>query len=81
MESRDFYAEAREFAQRLAVAGFRPWATELEDTISGGATSTEILMGLRSTLRRLLQQEAPRLDEALRETARELADGISEALG
>jgi hypothetical protein len=81
MGSRDFYAEAQELARRLTVAGFLPWATELEDTIAGGATSTEILMGLRSTLHRLVQREAPRLDETLRETVRELADTITEALG
>jgi hypothetical protein len=81
MRSRDFYADARDLARRLTVAGFRAWATELEDTIAGGATSTEILMGLRSTLQRLVQQEAPRLDESLCETARELADDISVALG
>ena len=81
MGSRDLYAQARELAQRLTAAGFRPWATELEVTIAGGTTSTEILMGLRSTLQRLVQQEAPRLDEPLCRMARELADAISAALG
>jgi hypothetical protein len=43
----DPYAEARSLALSLRGGGFAAWAAKLEDIVDGGATATEILMGLR----------------------------------
>ena len=43
----DPYSEARSLAITLRKDGFADWASKLEDIVDGGATATEILMGLR----------------------------------
>jgi hypothetical protein len=77
---RDYYLEAHHLAHQLAGAGLDGWSTVLEDVLAGGSTSTEILMGLRWNLRKLIQDEDG-LDAGIRAAAGELADAIDAALG
>lgn len=50
--NRDYYAEARAIADALVSEGLASDAEALRDAILAGATSTEILVRLRSVLRR-----------------------------
>lgn len=47
MFARDYCAEARELASRLAAEGFGDWSTKFEEAITRGFSATEILMALR----------------------------------
>ena len=78
--SRDYYGDARVLAVELADVGLGQWASKLEDVIEAGATSSEILMGLRWNLRQLLEAAPTSLKGDLRTSTRELADAIDEAL-
>lgn len=78
--SRDFYGDARVLAVQLADVGLDDWACKLEDMIEAGATSSEILMGLRWHLRQLMEAVPPGLTGQLRTSALELAGAIDEAL-
>lgn len=50
--SRDYYQEARTIAGELSDQGLADQADILYNTIDAGSTGTEILMGLRSALRK-----------------------------
>jgi hypothetical protein len=78
--ARDLYADAHTLAAALSDAGLASWADRIEDIISGGATATEILMGLRWTLGELLAQEE-QLVAALRARAVALERDLGEVLG
>lgn len=78
--ARDLYADAHALAAALSDAGLASWADRIEDIISGGATATEILMGLRWTLGELLAQEE-QLAPALRARAVALERDLGEVLG
>jgi hypothetical protein len=60
----DPYAEARSLALSLRGGGFAAWASKLEDMVDGGATATEILMGLRWIAGQILGDIA--IDQAMR---------------
>lgn len=66
----DPYDEARRIAQTLRSKGLTDWSSKIDDAIAGGATATEILMGLRWLMRELLQQGE--LSEDLRLQVNEL---------
>jgi hypothetical protein len=50
----DLYSEARSLAITLRKEGLADWASKLDDIVDGGATATEILMGLRWTAGQIL---------------------------
>lgn len=52
------YAASAALVSRLRESGLAVWAQRIEDVVQGGSTATEILMGLRWTLRELLQVPA-----------------------
>lgn len=79
--TRDFYGDARVVAVHLADAGLNEWATKLDDVLEGGATSTEILMGIRWNLRQLLAAGPDNLRPELRDSAAEIANAIDGVLG
>jgi hypothetical protein len=73
--ARDYYAEARALAVKLADGGCGAWAQRLTDMIDAGATGTEIVMGLRWVLARLLED-----DDAVPADLRTEARGLHRAL-
>jgi hypothetical protein len=50
----DLYGDARTIATELFERGEFEWSRRIEDAVSGGSTSTEILMRVRHCLRELL---------------------------
>lgn len=75
----DFYAETRALGNSLWDAGFASWAERLDSVMLGGATPTEILMGVRWTLGQLLDS-APVLPAALQQQVVALRRALDEAL-
>ena len=75
----DLYADALLLAGKLQQKGLDIWAHQIEDSISGGATATEILMKLRWILQQLVSQ-LPAAD-ALRSETYSLAQKIGTLLG
>lgn len=78
--ARDLYGEARALGVALWDAGLSSWAERIDQIVLGGATASEILMGLRWTLSELLAKE-PALDAELRDRATELHGALDRALG
>ena len=54
--ARDVYAVARALGTEVGDAGHPEWSERIDDIVAGGATATEILMGLRWSLGELLDQ-------------------------
>lgn len=54
--ARDVYGEARALGVEVWDAGHPDWSKRIDDVVAGGATATEILMGLRWTFGELLDQ-------------------------
>jgi len=79
MSARDYYAEARELAGRLAAEGFADWATRFEEAITGGFTATEILMALRWQAQQLRDAEL-HLSADADSRLESLLDGLGETL-
>jgi hypothetical protein len=77
--ARDYYAETRDLANKLAEQGYGSWSQRLTDEMAAGATGTEIVMGLRWTLARLLETEAA-LPAGLREEAQGLHGALDRLL-
>jgi hypothetical protein len=77
--ARDYYADAMSLAATLAERGYHKWSQQLTDTMAAGATATEIVMGLRWILARMLQEEDC-LPANLREEARQLHQGLDRSL-
>jgi hypothetical protein len=75
----DYDADARALADELRRTGYPNWADQLTDVIVGGATGTEIMMGLRWTLDQLTGSE-PAPPAALLRRVRRLRDAIDRAL-
>jgi hypothetical protein len=59
----DYYAEAQGIAVSLFERGEFDWSSKIEDAIAGGATGTEILMRMRSTMRELVESGAATTEE------------------
>ena len=77
---RDYYTEARALAAKLIEAGYDTWAEQLINAIRAGATSSEILGGLRGVLDQLLATEAG-LPEDLATVAHGINVGMDRVLG
>ena len=77
--ARDYYAEAREIAKRLASDGLTSEAQVLVDAIDTGSTATEILMALRWHLKRI-DESNPVTSPQTRHRIRDLQVAISDAL-
>lgn len=60
----DFIAHAKRIEEALKITGFKAIAERFEDARLGGATSGEILMGLRYECR--LAQSDPALPETIK---------------
>ena len=60
----DFIAHAKRIEEALKVASFKVTAERIEDARLGGATSGEILMGLRHECR--LAQSDPAIPEEIK---------------
>jgi hypothetical protein len=73
--ARDYFAEAKALATKLATEGYGTWSQQLTDKIDEGATGTEIVMGLRWVLAQLLQKE-----QGLSADLRAEAHGLQRAL-
>jgi hypothetical protein len=78
--SEDYYTAARLLATELADNGLTSWAVSLEDILDAGTMATEVLMGLRSTLRQLIEAQDAHLTDDLRSSASELATSLDAAL-
>lgn len=79
MSAYDYLNEGMEIAEQFRKEGKRDWANKIDSAISGGATSTEIMLALRhhlqqflekgevctSRLYMLIQQSAQQLDNLL----------------
>jgi len=52
----DYYSEARRIAGLLRTEGLDADAANIEDTIEGGSTASEILMGIRFHLERAMHR-------------------------
>lgn len=52
----DPYSDASRLVDELRARGLESWASQVEDTLSAGATATEILMTLRWVLQRLISE-------------------------
>jgi hypothetical protein len=74
----DPYADATALAAMLKARHLPDWATKLEDVIAAGATSTEILMGIRWVLQELLAYT--QLDATVQEAATELVARVNALL-
>ncbi len=79
MSARDYYAKARELANRLATEGFGDWATRFEEAVTGGFTATEILMALRWQAQQL-QDAGLHLSAEADSRLKSLLVGLEEAL-
>lgn len=77
--SRDYYAETRDLAAKLAEHGVGSWSQRLTDAMAAGATGTEIVMALRWTLAQMLETE-PVLPDDIREQATDLHAGLDKLL-
>jgi hypothetical protein len=77
--TRDYYAESRGLGVDLWEAGYGCWSEKIDAIIDGGATSSEILMGLRWTLSELGVKENS-LPPDLRQRAESLRKEIDRAL-
>jgi hypothetical protein len=75
----DYYAEARGIEQALAATGRGDLASRIRDAILAGSTGTEILMGLRWTLREIISSEA-NLHARIKERMSSLAAALDRAL-
>ena len=75
----DYDADARALADELRRAGYPNRADQLTDDVVGGATGTEIMMGLRWTVDQLMGSELA-LPAALLTRARRLRHAIDRAL-
>lgn len=76
---RDYYAETRDLAAKLAERGLGSWSQLLTDAMAAGATGTEIVMALRWTLAQMLETE-PALPDDLREQATDLQARLDKLL-
>ncbi len=76
--ARDYVAEARAVGLTIGGPDAPVWRERLEDVIQGGATGSEILMGLRWVLARILTEAE--LGAADRDRAGELHRAVDEAL-
>jgi hypothetical protein len=74
----DLYGDAHGLAISLRARGFEEWADRITEDISAGATGTEIVMRLRSTLTSLAESEA--LPPPLREEVAQQVQALSEAI-
>ena len=74
----DLISDARRLAQALDSDGLTGRSRGIEDVIAGGATGSEILMGLRWHVREVL--DADRASAATRRQAELLLRQISRAL-
>jgi hypothetical protein len=70
----DPYADAAALSAMLRARHMADWATQIDDVIAAGATATEILMGIRWVVQKLLADA--HLDAALDKQARELVASI-----
>jgi hypothetical protein len=78
--TRDYYAESRALGADLWEAGYKDWADKIDTVIEGGATSSEILMGLRFTLNELNVREnglSPNLKQRAESLRREIDAAMS----
>jgi hypothetical protein len=75
----DCYSMAAEVADALRLAGRRDFGQELEDVVAAGFTSSEVLMGVRHTLRR--QMRDPQWPQAVTAEGDRLLEAINRALG
>jgi hypothetical protein len=76
----DLYGVARALGVELWDAGHPEWSRRIDDIVAGGATGTEILMGLRGLLGELLG-EVPALPAGLRRRIASLRHDIADTLG
>ena len=71
-QQRDTAAEVEALQRRLVAEGHAAWAARLDDVIAGGATGTEIVMGIGWVLSTLLQDPAVELSPETRRIAVDL---------
>jgi hypothetical protein len=77
--ARDYYAEARDIAERLAESGQQEWSERIAQVIAEGYTATDILMGIQFQLGELVSTDAIVSDET-RALAVDLRQSIQKAL-
>jgi hypothetical protein len=75
----DVYADIQALSEQLRSHGYRAQAQQLADAVVAGATGSEILMSVRSTLAEVLATPAD-LPGQLRASARRLHDYIAALL-
>lgn len=79
MSDGDLYAEVEQLVRDLSAQGHTRWSEELHDVLRGGATGSEIVMGIRWVLTRMSDSgEVGEPETAAR--ARELAAQATRAL-
>ncbi len=79
MSDGDLYAEVELLSDDLVAHGHAGWSEELTGVLRGGATGSEIVMGVRWVLRRM--SDSGELDELDTTRARDLAAKADRALG
>jgi hypothetical protein len=75
----DPYTQAKTLAQTLRARNMDDWSLKIDDIVTGGSTSTEILMGLRWVIQELLNGSTP-LDPDAEALARSLIREVNELL-
>lgn len=71
--------EARALGVRVWDAGWPEWSRRIDESVASGATSSEILMGVRWTLGQMVAEE-PEIPRELSRDAEKLAKRIGKAL-
>lgn len=74
----DPYAASAALVTQLRESGLSVWAQKIEDIVQGGSTATEILMGLRWTLRELLH--VPTLSPEVAGVASAILESVDQLL-
>lgn len=73
----DYYSEARRIAGLLRAEGLAAEAQAIEETIDGGSTASEILMGIRfhleKAMRRASQTTSRQISTLITEVSKALA--------
>jgi hypothetical protein len=78
--TKDWVEESKTLAAELRIVGLQESEKEILEAIFSGSTGTEILMGVRWNLNKVLK-EHPELSQGIQKRIREINQGITTALG
>ncbi len=78
MNIEDIYEEVRELILMLGSQGFLEWSEKLKESLEFGFTASEILMGLRFNLEKLINSKD--VDGEILKRSRQLHSEIEKAL-